>query len=186
LKNSKAIYYFQKMAELITGRIYIIRSPNTEMVYVGHTIQTLKIRFSVHKSTWKTKTGSCTSFLVLEKGDAYIELIEEVLVESERELDMIEQKWINQTPNTVNMNRTYLTDEERLQQHRESSRRYAREHKEKYAEAYKKYREANKEELKKKGKVKVLCEVCDCYVARSGIRPHERTKKHIRNLEKSS
>jgi hypothetical protein len=179
-------YYFQKMAELITGRIYIIRSPNTEMVYVGHTIQTLKIRFCNHKSTWKTKTGSCTSFLVLEKGSAYIELLEEVEVESERELEIIEQKWIDQTPNTVNKNKTYLTDEERAQKHRDLSREYGREHKEKIAEYNKKYREANKEELKKKSQVKVVCEVCDCYVLKRKKKQHELTKKHTRNLEKSS
>jgi len=174
------------MAELLTGRIYIIRSPNTEMVYVGHTFQTLKIRFCNHKSTWKTKTGSCTSYLVLEKGEAYIELLEEVEVESERELDMLEQKWIDQTPNAVNKNRTYLTDEERIQRHRDFSREYGREHKEKIAEYNKKYREANKEEIKKKRREKVLCEVCGCFLVKGTKKQHERTKKHARNLEMSS
>jgi len=187
--------------ELLTGRIYIIRSPNTEMVYVGSTILSLKVRFSVHVSQWRHNSCTSTSYLILEKGDAYIELIEEVLVESERELDMIEQIWINNTPNTVNMKRAYTTDEERIQKHRDCSREYGREHKEKVAEVNKKYYEANKEECLEQRKIyrethreeinarareKIRCEVCDKLISKSGKAKHVRTKNHIRNLEMSS
>ncbi len=201
------------MAELLSGKIYSIRSPNTEMVYVGSTIVSLKQRFAKHVYDWKTKTHSYTSYLILEKGDAYIELIEEVEVESERELKILEQVWIDNTPNTVNKNRAYVTDEERAQNHRDCSREYGREHKEKVAEVYKKYYEANKEELaeyhkkyyeankekiaerqkknreknkeklKKKRTEKVLCEVCDCSISRGSKSKHNSSKKHISNLE---
>jgi len=207
------------MAELITGRIYIIRSPNTEMVYVGSTILSLKRRFAMHIYDLK-KEKRTSSYLILEKGNAYIELLEEVGVESERELEMIEQKWITKTDNTVNKYRAYVTDEERLQKLKDCNRKYKEEHKEqlaekgriqqrryqiankdKVAEIHRKYYEANKEQLiaksrknyedhkeekNAKRKVKVICEICDCYVAKGGISKHKKSMKHIANLEKSS
>jgi len=205
--------------ELLTGRIYIIRSPNTEMVYIGSTIQTLKRRLQGHISDLK-KEKRTSSYLIVEKGEAYIELLEEVEVESERELERLEQIWIVNTDNAVNKYRAYVTDEERLQKLKDCTRKYREEHKEqlaekgriqqrkyqiankdKVAEIHRKYYEAHKEQLiaksrknyevhkeekNAKRKVKVLCEICDCYVAKGGISKHKKSVKHIANLEKSS
>ena len=61
--------------------IYKITSPNTELVYVGKTIRTLKRRLSDHHSHAKRYIKGfpeyCSSIKVLEHGDAMIELIEE-------------------------------------------------------------------------------------------------------------
>jgi len=203
--------------ELLTGRIYIIRSPNTEMVYVGGTIQSLKRRFNRHCYDLENPNERRTSsHLILEKGEAYIELLQEVLVETKRDLEKFEQEWIDKTPNTVNMKRAYMTEEEAKRIHVERNTRYAQEHKEQVAEFHRKYYQANKEKMAEttrkyreehKEKVieqmkiwrerhrekqnerrreKILCEICDCYVCRGNIRTHERTKKHIANLEMSS
>ena len=61
--------------------IYKITSPNTELVYVGKTTQTLKRRLQKHHSHanryMKCGDNYCSSIKVLECGDAVIELIEE-------------------------------------------------------------------------------------------------------------
>lgn len=62
-------------------KIYKITSPNTDLVYVGKTIQPLSYRFSTHCSEHKRYLADtpsyCSSYKVLECGDATIELIEE-------------------------------------------------------------------------------------------------------------
>jgi hypothetical protein len=185
------------MAELITGRIYSVRSPNTDMVYIGSTIQTLKRRLQGHISDWRHKKEMyITSFLILEKGEAYIELLEEVLVENERELERLEQIWIDNTDNAVNKNKSYRTIEEKVEylhqynmnrkdEQAEYCRNYYEENRQKLNERNRKYNKDHKEKLSEIRREKVLCEICDCYVSRGNIRQHERTAKHARNLEKS-
>lgn len=62
-------------------KIYKIISPNTDLVYVGRTTQTLRRRFSLHRSDCKRYLAGngnyYTSIKVLEHGDCSIELIEE-------------------------------------------------------------------------------------------------------------
>tara|TARA_R110000868_G_scaffold64397_2_gene193395 strand:- start:1443 stop:1931 length:489 start_codon:yes stop_codon:yes gene_type:complete len=64
------------MPDYSKAKIYLIKSPNTDMIYVGETTQELKKRFSKHKSEYKNKIGYCTSKIILASGDAYIELFE--------------------------------------------------------------------------------------------------------------
>ena len=54
------------------GKIYAIRSHQTDKIYIGSTTQTLAVRFGGHK-----KNMDCSSIQILEFGDAYIELLEE-------------------------------------------------------------------------------------------------------------
>ena len=184
------------MAELITGRVYIIRSPNTEMVYVGSTTMTLKQRFQRHISDWKNLVGKNTSYLILEKGEAYIELIEEVEVESKRELEIIEQIWIENTPNTVNIRRYIASVEgkveyykkyyiEHKELHKKNSKEYYNEHKEQFKKLFKERYEKNKAKITEKNKKKIQC-ICGGFYTTSNRCNHNRTAKHIRNLEMSS
>lgn len=187
------------MTSLITGRIYKITSPNTEQCYIGSTIQSLHRRFQKHISDWKSKEKKrfFSSFFILENGDATIELLEEVQVESVRDLEMIEQNWIDKTPNTVNMFKAYISEEHRAEYWKE----YKQEHKEKYIEYYHNYYEEHKEkrakqskkrwdikkdEINEKRREKELCEICKCLISNGGKKQHERSKKHIRNFEMSS
>ena len=84
--------------------IYKITSPNTDLVYVGKTIRTLKWRFDHHHSHYKRwlvgkpKISNCGSFKVLEHGDATIELIEKTDDASReyhwiRELNACNERW---------------------------------------------------------------------------------------------
>ncbi len=61
------------------AKIYTIRSPNTEMYYIGSTTQPLSKRLQQHKTEFKNKSKSqrvISSFVIHEFGDAYIELLE--------------------------------------------------------------------------------------------------------------
>jgi hypothetical protein len=81
-----------------TSKIYIIKSPSTDLVYVGSTIHELNERFSRHKC----KSNVCTSKEILKFNDAYIELIENYPCKSYRELLEREKYFISITPNCVN------------------------------------------------------------------------------------
>jgi predicted GIY-YIG superfamily endonuclease len=53
------------------GKIYIIKSKQTNKVYIGSTVDTLKERFRIHK-----KNKDCSSVEMLKYSDATIELLE--------------------------------------------------------------------------------------------------------------
>ena len=54
------------------GKIYALRSHQTEDVYIGSTTQPLAVRFAGHRAM----RGKCSSLAVLQHPDAYIELVE--------------------------------------------------------------------------------------------------------------
>jgi hypothetical protein len=68
------------------GQIYSIRSPQTEMVYYGSTIQPLYKRFFTHNASMKFG-DYCSSQEILKLGDAYIEWVEDFPCNSKKELD---------------------------------------------------------------------------------------------------
>jgi len=73
------------------GKIYTIRSNQTEKYYIGSTTQTLTKRLSKHKSNfedWKRNgKGYMTSFEILKYDDVYIELLELFPCKSKEELN---------------------------------------------------------------------------------------------------
>ena len=72
--------------------IYTIRSPHTDKFYIGSTTQKLCKRFANHKTDYNlyvnNKLKSCiTSFKIIELGDSYIELLEEINCDSKIQLE---------------------------------------------------------------------------------------------------
>ena len=70
------------MTNYENGKIYIIKSKETDKVYIGSTCNTLKNRFCSHKSEYKRllrgeKFGNSTSHEILKYSDCCIELIED-------------------------------------------------------------------------------------------------------------
>lgn len=61
------------MKDFNKGKIYVVRSPSTEDVYIGSTTQPLSIRMGVHRGEYNT----CRSKLIIAFGNAYIELLED-------------------------------------------------------------------------------------------------------------
>jgi hypothetical protein len=58
------------------GKIYTIRSFQTDKFYIGSTTSTLTKRLSAHKAGYK-KGRPCASSEIIKYGDAYIELLED-------------------------------------------------------------------------------------------------------------
>jgi len=81
-----------------TAMIYTIRSPHTEQYYIGSTTQILCKRFSDHKINYKGylkgTSNFITSFKILELGDAYIELLEEINCDNKTQLEKREGEFI--------------------------------------------------------------------------------------------
>ena len=68
------------------GKIYSIRSPNTDKIYIGSTCQPLSKRFHQHKMGWSLKKQRTAALIILDAKDAYIELIENFPCKSREEL----------------------------------------------------------------------------------------------------
>ena len=78
--------------------IYTIRSPHTEKLYIGSTTQILCKRFANHKTDYNlyvnNKKNYITSFKIIELGDSYIELLEQINCDSKIQLEMREGELI--------------------------------------------------------------------------------------------
>lgn len=92
------------MNKFNNGKIYKIRSPQTDMVYIGSTTQILCRRMSNHQSKYKGNTNKCSSVKILEFGDAYIELIEDYPCDSKDKLNAREGHHMRTTLNCINKN----------------------------------------------------------------------------------
>lgn len=90
----------KKVPDYSLGKIYKITSPNCDEVYIGSTICTLKERLKCHKSA--CKTTNCNSKVVIDKGDAIIELIEDFPCENRTELERREGEIMKATLNCCN------------------------------------------------------------------------------------
>ena len=69
---------------MINGKIYTIRTfSNENLIYIGSTKEPrLSARLSKHKSNYKAYLAGCygytTAFKIIELGDAYIEIFQEM------------------------------------------------------------------------------------------------------------
>jgi len=117
------------------GKIYKITSSQTDLIYVGSTIQSLDERFKKHKNNFKNNNSSITSKEILKYDDAKIELIELYPCNSQEELYKREGVYIK-TLNCVNR---------KVEGRDSKSKEYYEENKEKMKEYQKEYRQRNKE-----------------------------------------
>ena len=78
--------------------IYTIRSPHTDKFYIGSTTQKLCKRFANHKSKYNTYVNNLryyvSSYKIIELGDSYIELLEEINCDTKTQLEMREGELI--------------------------------------------------------------------------------------------
>lgn len=196
-----------------TGRIYRLYSYINEIYYIGSTHNTLRHRLNGHKSSsgrvskkvsdWINDIG--TENIKIEELHKYENL-------TAKQLKIYEDKVIREHLGKefcLNCNRAYRTEEEKKEfdmmakraykeTHKEQEKQYRRQNKDRIAEYQKQYREENKERLNEQSrqyhennkeriaeqqKQRVLCPYCNCEVRKNGIREHERSKKHLDNLQ---
>ena len=138
------------------GRIYVIKSNETDKVYIGSTIQSLSERFRCHKKDYKSwLNGDChyvSSFEIIQYSDAFIELLEEVDVGDKTELHKIEGRYIKDNMNCVNKRVAGRDQKQYRIDNREQRKQYYQDNKEQILEKYKQYYQDNKEKLKEQAK----------------------------------
>lgn len=82
------------------GKIYVIRSPSIDKCYIGSTAEkTLSLRLAKHRANLayfqKGKGKYCTSYDILQNGDAYITLLESYPCQNRDELHARERHYID-------------------------------------------------------------------------------------------
>ena len=147
-----------RIGDLSKCKIYKIVSMNhPDMVYYGHTCQTLSQRFATHK----TPNNPTSSKLIIEKGDAIIVLVEEYPCNSIMEAITREAHYILNN-HCVNKNIPGRTPKEyRDAQDKEEKKNYN-----------KNYYETNKDKILEKLTSKITCEICNRIVSYNNYNKH--------------
>jgi hypothetical protein len=133
------------MPNFQNGKIYSIRSHQTDKIYIGSTTQSLAVRFGGHKRM------NCTSREILVFDDAYIELIENYPCADKNELHRREGEIIR-TIECVNKRIAGRTLAEYYEDNKEDikqyNKQYQQDNKEEKKQYNKQYYEDNKEDNK--------------------------------------
>ncbi len=165
--------------------IYKVYNDIDDDTYVGSTTQTPSHRLSKHKSKSKAMSESLlhVKMRLIGPEHFYIEVIEQyTYIGDETERFVLEQDWIDILQPNLNQRKTFLTDEQRKQygkEYREDNKEQIKEYKKKYD---KEYREDNKEQIKEYKKQPYLCLICNVSITQHSKARHERSNKHITNL----
>lgn len=100
------------------GRVYAIICYDTGAIYVGSTQTTLDKRIKAHVKKYnevnRTGTYKTKSYDIINRGQYDIMLLEEVAIETDEELRIREQRYLNKHKcfNLLNKYEAYLTPEE--------------------------------------------------------------------------
>lgn len=169
------------------GKIYVIRSHITPLIYIGSTIEkSLKNRLSGHRTKFKQhkkdNAGFCASFDILEIDEnCYIELYEEYPCDNKQQLEKREGQVIREL-DCCNKNIAGRTDKEYREENREQirarGRQYYAENKQKCNEKDRRYRQNNKEKINEKHN----CECGGKYTS-ANKSLHMKTKTHTEYME---
>lgn len=184
------------------GKIYALRSHQTDDVYIGSTCQLLCQRKGGHKVKAKRwKNGKCkyvcTSHILCEYDDMYIELVENYPCNSKTELLRREGEIIRQTEHCINKAIAGRTSKEYVKDnlektkaykqrwHKENKERMNAKSKQNYLDNKERYNAQSKANYQK-NKAKQLAKqakkyTCECGKTLSiGKRArHEKSRKHI-------
>ena len=132
------------MPDYQKGKIYAIRSYQTDDIYIGSTIQSLSVRLGEHKRRYKMwlegKHNYTSSYEIIKYNDCYVEEIEKCPCNDKNELNRREGQIIR-LMDCVNKRIEGRTRKE-----------YRQDNKEKIKEQSKKYREDNRERLREQSR----------------------------------
>jgi hypothetical protein len=158
------------------GKIYSIRSYQTNKVYYGSTIQLLCKRLSKHVNDFNAyqrgNFNNITSFEILKYEDAYIELVENFPCNSKVELEKREGEIIRENENAVNRIIVGRTREE-----------YRKDNKDHINQNNKQYRKINKAILNINQNKKNSCFLCGGKYTQANKSQHLKTTKHQQYLK---
>jgi len=183
----------RKVKDFSKGMIYRIVCNITGDVYIGSSVQTCAQRLSKHvdhHKRWKKDNTKVyySAFIIIERGDYKIILVESYPCKNNDELFSREQHWIDQTE-CVNKKRAHST-EEQLNEHKlKYNKQYNKDNSEHIAERSKNYNILNEKHLTQKrrewkdiNKDKIReptnC-ICGSIFQHNNKSQHLRTQKHI-------
>ena len=137
------------------GKIYTIRSHQTDKIYIGSTTQPLSKRLSCHKGQYKSylngKKKYITSLEIIKYGDAYIELLEKYPCDNKMMLHKREGECIRNEPNCVNKFVPGRTTKQYREEHKDLNNTYNhsyyKDNRDKIKEQAKQYRELNRDTI---------------------------------------
>lgn len=149
------------MSKYQNGKIYMIKSRETENIYIGSTYCELGRRISLHRSNYKRqlegkKVSNCSSYELVKFADNYIELVENFPCNNKQELFRREGEVIKNTKNCVNITvsgRTkeeYYKDDKVKERRREYELSRPKEVKEKIKKYKSQWTKDNREDIKNK------------------------------------
>ena len=132
-------------------RVYKIVNEIDDKLYVGSTKQKLKERYSYHKSS--CNNGSTCKVHQHMRGvgieNCRIELIEQRMVNNEKERFQIEQSWIDNLKTSLNTIKAHMTEEEKKQYQQNNCKKYYEKNKEQMLQHYHLYYNENKKQIQK-------------------------------------
>jgi hypothetical protein len=171
--------------------IYQLSSPQTDKVYIGSTIKEAGVAFKNYKSHYKKylkaeddkKPSYLTAYDLIKYDDCIITVLENVNVETQKELSKIEAGYIKKTTNCINKIIPGRTDKERYQANREhkleQAKAFSEANPEKVREYSKNFRKNHKDEINEKQREKYIC-VCGSTISKVNKSRHEKSSKiHI-------
>jgi hypothetical protein len=173
------------------GKIYSIRSYQTDKIYIGSTCVPLSKRLSKHRGYLKDMTKNISSLEITKYNDNYIELLEQYPCKTKEELLQREGEWIRANKDDcVNVVIPKRTMQEYKVDNKETidkkSKDYYEQHKEELQkrgrEYGKEYYLKNREERLQKQKFRVACECGKSYTQRDWSH-HRKTKHHLSFLK---
>ena len=174
------------------GKIYSIRTHQTDIVYIGSTTQELSVRMAGHRRNYRShlrgKGDGSSSIEILKYEDSYIELIQKFPCVDKSELHRKEGEIIRLTDNAVNKRVAGRNIKEYRFDNKEviaaGMKKYQEANKEVISEKKKEYYKSNKEVINEKKKEyykanrdkineKIECELCKKMIGRQHMLRHK-------------
>lgn len=168
------------------GQIYTIRSHQTDIFYIGSTIQSLHQRLSGHRKDYKIwlkkNIKNMTSFNILNFEDHYIELLELFPCNSKKELNKREGQHIRSQDKCINKRIAGRTGQEYYADNLLKKLKYQKQYREKHIEQMSEYQKQYRPNNQEKTSKKYTCECGGKYTtANKSI--HFKTIIHQTHLE---
>ena len=165
------------------GKIYTIRSFQTDKYYIGSTCLPLYKRLYSHRKDYERfklgKYNNVSSFEIIKFDDHYIELLENYNCNNKEELTKKEGDLIRQYKNEiVNIRIEGRTDKQYRNDNKDKIKLYREDNKDKIKLYKKQYRDDNKDKIMKYKTQKYICE-CGSEIQKNEKSRHLKTNKHI-------
>jgi hypothetical protein len=146
----------EKQNKYERSKIYALRSPQTDQIYIGSTTQKLSYRMAGHRREKLNANPKkyCTSSILLDFDDCYIELLEEYKCYNKEQQRKREGEWVR-INRAICVNKKlpgrefkeYLKEYSQLPETKEKAKLRQREYYDKHKEKITAKRNANREEI---------------------------------------